>query len=245
MNRLITLSAVLLCLCFTAASGQVIHYAQDFDNLKEGDLAGQDGWETGPPANQPSTKVTSAVKHGATGKSMEVSANQEVIRTFDPIIKKGIHFLSIWFRFENPGVSDNTLHIYMGEEIREWRAGPVIRIGAQSGDPNKVGVHDGNTVKPVGDIKKGQWQHIFEVINVDKQTYTVYLDDEVIAKDFSWRNPANHHGLGWLMLGFDHGSGLIGYYDDIVFGEGDKLPSLTVEPADKLTTTWARLKKAR
>jgi hypothetical protein len=240
-----SLIVVVLCLCSITALGQVIHYEQNFDGLKEGDLAGQDGWETGPPANQASTQVTSAVKHGPTGKSMEVNANQEVIRNFDPIIKKGIHFLSIWFRFENPGVADNTLHIYMGEVIREWRAGPVIRIGAQSTDPNKVGVHDGNTVKPVGDIKKGEWQHIFEVIDVDKQTYTVYLDDEVIAENFSWRNPANHHGLGWLMLGFDLGSGLIGYFDDIVFGEGDKLPSLSVEPGEKLATTWAHLKKLR
>jgi hypothetical protein len=43
----------------------------------------------------------------------------------------------------------------MGEVQREWSAGPVIRIGAQSGDPNKVGVHDGDTVKPVGDINTG------------------------------------------------------------------------------------------
>jgi hypothetical protein len=76
---------------------------------------------------------------------------------------------------------------------------------------------------------------------VDNQKYTVHLDDKVIAKDFSWRNPANHHGLGWLMLGFDAGSGLIGYCDDIVFGEGDKSPS-SVAPLDKLATTWASIR---
>jgi hypothetical protein len=96
----------------TAQAGQVIHYEQNFDNFKEGDADGQDGWAVGEPANQPSTKITSKVKHGSTGKSMEVSANQEVIRNFDPIIKKGIHFLSIWFRIENPGVADNTLAVY-------------------------------------------------------------------------------------------------------------------------------------
>jgi hypothetical protein len=226
------------------AQGQVIHYEQNFDNFKEGDADKQDGWAVGEPANQPSTKITSKVKHGPTGKSMEVSANQEVIRNFDPIIKKGVHFLSIWFRFENPGVGDNTMHIYMGEVVREWPAGPVIRIGAQSGDPNKVGVHDGDTVKPVGNIKKGEWQHLFEVIDIDKQKYTVFLDDVEVAKNFSWRNPANHRGLGWLMLGFDAGAGLIGYYDDIVFGEGDKL-LLAVEATGKLATTWGRMKNVQ
>jgi len=242
MNKLTLLMTIfVLCVGSVATWGQVIHYEQNFDNLKDGDADKQDDWAVGAPANQPSTKITSKVKHGPVGKSMEVNANQEVIRNFDPKIEKGTHFLSIWFRFENPGVGNNTLHIYMGEEVREWSAGPVLRIGAQSGDPNQVGVHDGNTVKPVGDIKKGQWQHILAVINVDKQTYTVSLDDEVVAKNFSWRNPANHSALGWLMLGFDGGVGLIGYYDDIVFGEGDELPK-AVEAVGKLATTWGAMK---
>ncbi len=243
MNKF-TLLTVALIVVFGPAVvlGQVIHYEQNFDNLKEGDADGQDGWAVGAPANQASTIITSDVKHGPIGKSMEVNANQEVIRDFDPMIDSGINFLSIWFLFENPGVANNTLHIYMGEATREWSAGPVIRIGAQSGDPNKVGVHDGNTVKPVGDIKKGEWQHIFAVIDVDNQTYTVSLDDVVVADNFSWRNPANHKALGWLMLGFDGGSDLIGYYDDIVFGEGNALP-LAVAARNKLAMAWGTLKK--
>lgn len=246
MNKLALLVIMsVLCLCSFAALAQVIHYEQNFDNFAEGDADGQDEWAVGAPANQPSTIITSAIKHGDTGKSMEVSANQEVIRNFDPIIDSGIHFLSIWFRMENPGVGNNTLHIYMGEVTREWSAGPVIRIGGQSGDPNQVGVHDGNTVMAVGPIKKGEWQHILAVMNVNDWTYSVYLDDELVAEDFAWRNPANHTALGWLMLGFDEGQGLIGYYDDIVFGEGDTPPPEAVEPGDKLAATWGDLKNTR
>ena len=246
MNRLLTFLMVLslLSLYSGAALGQAIHYEQNFDGLKEGDADGQDGWAVGAPANQQSTIITSDVKHGAAGKSMEVSAHQEVIRDFDPMISGGTHFLSIWFRMENPGVGDNTLHIYMGEKIREWSAGPVIRIGAQSGDPNKVGVHDGNTVMPLGDIRKGEWQHIVSVIDVSGQTYSVYLDDELIAENFAWRNPGNHTALGWLMLGFDNGSGLIGYYDDLIFGEGDTVP-MSVEANGKLATAWGNLKETQ
>ncbi|GIX07647.1 MAG: hypothetical protein KatS3mg115_2050 [Candidatus Poribacteria bacterium] len=227
------------------AWSQSIHYEQNFDGLNEGELAGQDGWEIGPPANMPSPIVTPQVKRGPTGKSLEISASQEAIRTFDPKITAGVHFLSIWFRFENPGVGDNTLHVYMGDEVREWQAGPVIRIGAQSGDPFKVGVHDGNTVVPLGEIRQGEWQHLLEVIDVDNLRYSVYLDDELIAEDFSWRNPANHQALGWLMLGFDLGSGLIGYFDDVVFGEGDSPPALSIQPEGKLATTWGELKANR
>ena len=46
------------------------------------------------------------------------------------------------------------------------------------------------------------------------------------------------------MLGFDGGVDLIGYYDDILFGEGDTLP-LAVDAAGKLATTWAGMKYAR
>jgi len=57
--------------------GQASYYQQNFDNFKEGDADKQDGWTVGAPANQPSTKITPKVKHGLTGKSMEVSGNQE------------------------------------------------------------------------------------------------------------------------------------------------------------------------
>lgn len=46
------------------------------------------------------------------------------------------------------------------------------------------------------------------------------------------------------MLGFDGGIDVIGYYDDLVVGEGDVLP-LAVRAAGKLTTTWAGVKSAR
>ena len=43
------------------------------------------------------------------------------------------------------------------------------------------------------------------------------------------------------MLGFDRGKGTLGYYDDIVFGEGDELIQ-SVAPGDKLATAWGHLK---
>lgn len=235
---------LLLVLSALSANAQKNHYEQNFDNLKDGDLSPQDGWDNGAPANLSPPKVTSKVKRGAVGKSVEVTAPQEAVRVFDPSVKSGVHFLSIWFRMEDIG-ADRTLHVYMGDlAFREWAAGPVVRIGSQSGDPAKVGVHDGETVKPVGDIKKGEWQHLFEVFDVDKQRYTVSLDEKVIAKDFSWRNPANHKTLGWLMIGWDAGAALTGYYDDIVFGVGDTLP-LSIESDGKLSGTWANLKAVR
>jgi len=245
MNRL--MFTVILCVfCLFVSTAQCkVHYAQNFDNLKEGDADGQDGWAMGPPADdETATTITSDVKHGDTGKSMQVDPKQVVIRDFNPIIKSGIHFLSLWFRYELRDLTDDKLFIYIGEEIREWAGGPVCYIGGNSGDPNKVTVYNGPTATPVGeDIKLGEWQHFFAVIDVDKQTLDVYVDDELVADDFGWRNPGNHAGIGWLMLGFDRGqAGTIGYYDDIVFGEGDVLIPEAVQPAGKLATTWGRLR---
>ena len=241
-GHLLTVTVLVAWVVSVSAWSQVIHYRQNFDNLKDGPADGQDGWAVGAPALMPSTIITSKVKHGAAGKAMELNAMQEVIHDFSPPIKSGVHFLSLWFRVENP-TADNTMHVYMGEQTKEWNAGPVIRIGAQSTDPNKVGVHDGQTVKPVADIKKGEWQRLLSVMNVDKQTYTVSVDEVVAAKDFAWRNAAGHKALGWLMLGFDAGAGLIGYYDDVVYGEGGTFAGLAVEPVGKVATTWADLRR--
>ena len=48
------------------------------------------------------------------------------------------------------------------------------------------------------------------------------------------------------MFGFDRGQGTIGYYDDVVLGEGDVfiVPS-SVSTAGKLTSTWGNLKNVR
>jgi hypothetical protein len=128
----------MLLLFSIAAQGKVIHYQQNFDNLAEGDADGQDGWAVGPPANLPSTTITSKVFHGDSGKSMQVDPMQVVIRNFNPAIKSGIHFLSLWFRYELQNVPDDKLFIYIGEEIRELAGGPVCYVGGNSADPNKL-----------------------------------------------------------------------------------------------------------
>ena len=145
-----------LCFAISAAAAAVeIHYEESFDGLAAGDADGQGGWLAGAPANQASTVITADENREGGGKSMEVSANQEVVREFDPHIASGVHFLSIWFKFANVDAA-NTLHIYMGDEVREWNAGPVIRIGSQSGGGfDEVGVHDGGAAQPVAPILEG------------------------------------------------------------------------------------------
>jgi hypothetical protein len=219
-----------------------VWYSQNFDNLADGDIAGQDDWEliTDMDADATSPTVQSAVVHGTSGKALKVEASQEVRRHFDPV-HTGKQFLIIYFRKEDTN-ADNTLHIYMGKDVHEWPAGPVLRIGSQSGDPGQVGAHDGGTVNPVAAFVPGQWHRVRVAVDYDTLSYDAYLDGDLIAEGYKFRKDI-HDALGWLMIGFDSGVGVLGYYDDIIMGDGDGANVTAVDSEGKIATTWADLKR--
>jgi hypothetical protein len=205
-------------------------------------MAGQDGWEltSDMTADIASPTVQSAVANGGSGKALKAEAGQEIRRHFDPV-HTGEQFLIIYFNKADDS-GDNTLHLYLGKDVHEWAAGPVIRIGAQSGDPTQVGAHDGGTVMPVAPFVIGQWHKIRIVVDYDALTYDAYMDGDQIAAGFHFRQDV-HDALGWLMVGFDSGVGLLGYYDDIILGDGDGANVTAVDSEDKLATTWGGLKQ--
>jgi hypothetical protein len=232
---------LLLAVCGVKAD---IWYSQNFDNLSDGDVAGQDGWEktTDLTADIGSLTVQGAVFNGSSGKALKVEAAQEVRRSFTPI-HTGTQFLIISFRKEDAG-PDNTMHIYIGKEVHEWPAGPVLRIGKDSGgDPDKVGAHNGADRMQVATFVPGQWYQVRIVVHYDQLNYDVYFDGALVAQDFKFRSNT-HDGLGWLMIGFDTGVGVIGYYDDIIMGDGDgsDVNSSAVSSEKKLAVTWGKLK---
>ncbi len=233
-----------LVLSFMVCSAQAaIWYSQNFNSLADGDMAGQDGWEliTDIDADVGSPTVQSDVVHGASGKALKVEANQEVRRHFDPVYT-GEQFLILYFRKEDAS-SDNTLHIYIGKDEHEWSAGPVLRVGSQSGgDPDKVGAHNGGDRMPVATFVPGQWHQVRIAIDYGALNYDFYFDGDLVAEDFKFRKDA-HDALGWLMIGFDSGVGLQGYYDDIIMGDGDGANAAAVDSAGKLATTWGELRR--
>lgn len=245
MKKSFCLLSFALVLSLVVCGAQAaIWYSQNFDGLAAGDMAGQDSWdiinadEMGSAVASPT--VQSAVAHGTSGKALKVEAAQEVMRHFDPV-HSGQQFLIIYFRKEDANAG-NTLHIYMGKDTHEWRAGPVLRIGDQSGDPGQVGIHNGDNIVQAAAFVPGEWHKIRVVADYDTLTYDVYFDGDMVADDFNFRNTA-HNALGWLMIGFDAGDGLLGYYDDIIIGDGDGANVTAVDAEDKLVTTWAALKR--
>lgn len=244
--RLITACIAAMAMCLWGiASGDEIIYSQNFDTLDDGDVAGQGGLELisvlTPGIGSPTVQSDVALK----GKAMQVDSFQEVFAQWEPV-DTGTCYLSIFFRKEDVDPS-NTIHIYMGKGARAWSAGPVLRIGAQSGDPAYIGIHDGSDANIVqaAKFKVGEWHHIRTVIDVDKMTFDVYLDGEKLG-NYAFRN-ASHDAIEWLMIGFDEGiGGPLGYYDAIEFGlgEGERafIRATPVEPAGKLSMTWGATK---
>ena len=244
--RLVIACAAVMIMCvWGIASGDEIIYSQNFDDLDDGDVAGQGGLELisilTPGIGSPTVQSKVALK----GKAMQVDTFQEVYTAWPEPVETGTCYLSIFFRKED-NFGSNTLHIYMGKGARAWSAGPVIRIGAQSGDPNFIGIHDGSDANIVQAAKfeVGKWHHIREVVDVDNQTFDVYLDGKKLG-NYKFRNGA-HDTIDWLMIGFDEGVGTLGYYDAIEFGLGTGerafIRATPVESAGKLSTTWGTVK---
>lgn len=246
--RLIAVCVTVMVVCFYGfASGDEIIYSQNFDGLDDGDITGQDGWESidALTAGLGSLLVQGDVTLTGVGKALQAEALHENHIKWETPVEAGTCYLSIFFRKEDTS-SDNTLHIYMGKGALGWSAGAVIRIGAQSGDPEFIGIHDGSDANIVQADKfvVGEWHHIREVLDVDNTTFDVYLDGEKLG-NYGFRN-ATHNTIEWLMIGFDAGVDLLGYYDSIEFGtgtgEGAFNRAISVEPAGKLVTTWSALK---
>ena len=245
--------AILACLLIAGISGAAfgadkIIYSQDFDNLDDGEVKGQDGWESIDTltVGLGSLMVQGDVALNGSGKALQAEALHENHIKWSEPVESGICYLSIFFRKENLE-PDNTLHIYMGKFPLAWSAGPVIRIGSQSGGQlDEVGVHDGadDVIEQPAKYTVGQWHHIREVVNVDDMSFEVYFDGKDVG-NFDFRN-ASHDIIEWLMIGYDAGTGLIGYYDSVEFGLGEGADAYkratSVEPAGKLSTTWGTVK---
>jgi len=243
--QLIACIAFMIMGLWGSVFGDEIIYSQNFDNLDDGDIFGQDGWASIDElsAGMAAPQVQSDV--ALSGKALEVEAFHEAHIRWPEPVETGTCYLSIFFRKEDADAS-NTLHIYMGKGPLAWTAGPVIRIGSQSGDPEFIGIHDGSDANIVQAAKfqVGKWHHIREVIDVGTQTFDVYLDGKKLG-NFMFRNEA-HNAIEWLMIGFDEGVGLLGYYDAVEFGlgkgEGAFVRATPVESLEKLSTTWGTLK---
>ena len=217
-----------------------VWYSEDFDNFKDGDIAGQDDWETA--MNQKTCQIGSEVKRGDTGKSILVIENTMVTRSFKGT-HDGIQYVSLFTQREKGA---GTMLFYIGGDAIKWGGAAVFNISPDA----TINALDGNAGQPVAQGELGELHHFRIVLDFKKRTYDFYVDDEQIVDDFGFRGEGGKGGvnpsLSWIFFGWDHPTALTAYIDDIEMGDGEGETAgkpQAVSVSDKLTTTWGRIKQ--
>ena len=217
-----------------------VWYSEDFDNFKDGDIAGQDEWKTA--MNQKTCQIGSEVKRGDTGKSILVTENTMVTRSFEGT-HDGIQYVSLFTQREKGA---GTMLFYIGGDAIKWGAAAVFNI------PQDATIHalDGIVGQQVAQAELGELHHFRIVLDFKKKSYDFYVDDKQVADDFGFRGEGGKGGvnpqLSWIFFGWDHPEALTAYIDDIEMGDGEGETAgkpQAVSVSDKLATTWGRIKR--
>ncbi len=217
-----------------------VWYSENFDNFKDGDIAGQDDWKTA--MNQKTCQIGSEVKRGDTGKSILITENTMVTRSFDGT-HDGIQYTSLFTRREKGA---GTMLFYIGGDAIKWGGAAVFNVSPDA----TITALDGTTGQAVGQAELGEMHHFRIVLDFKKKTYDFYVDDEQVVDDFGFRGEGGKGGvnpsLSWIFFGWDHPTELTAYIDDIEMGDGEGETAgkpQAVSASDKLATTWGSIKQ--
>jgi len=212
-----------------------IWYEEDFDDFKDGELAGQDEWTTAH--GQQSSTVQGDVAFGKTGKSVLVEEATFVVRNFPDAHADTQH---VSFHCRKDSDTGWLLH-YIGGAGVKWGGAAVFPI--PPGNALKA-IDVGNEVE-IAEIKLGEWSYFHVVLDFKSKTYDFYVDGEQVASDFGFRG-ADNPSLDWFNFGWNKAEEtLVAYIDNISIGTGEgdpNPPTSAVSPSGKLTTTWASIK---
>ena len=217
-----------------------VWYSENFDDFKDGDIAGQDEWKTA--MNQKTCQIGSKVKRGDTGKSILVTENTMVTRSFEGT-HDGTQYVSLFTQREKGA---GLMLFYIGGDAIKWGGAAVFNFQADA----TIHALDGTAGQQVAQGEFGEWHHFRIVLDFKERTYDFYVDDEQVADDFGFRGEGGKGGvnpeLSWIFFGWDHPEALTNYIDDIEMGDGEGETAgkpQAVSASDKLATTWGRIKR--
>ena len=241
---LVVITLVVISLMFMDISYGKPWYWEDFDDFNDGDVAGQDGWET--LFGLESATVQGEVAFGDTGKSLLVETGTCVGRHF-PDAHAGTQHVSFHFR-NDLDINIMLAHCIGGGEAR-WEGAAHFSI---HGLNKKLSAFDGWNHSNIAMIELEKWLHFHVVLDFNSKTYDFYLDGEQVANNFGFRGEADgmpNPSLDWFLFGKapEAEKPIVAYIDNISIGPGegdpDMPPEMAVSSSGKLATTWAELKR--
>lgn len=238
-SKLMISSLILASWLFMSVSYAEIWYREDFDNLANGNIVGQDTWAAVVHWKAKGANVQGDIAFGNIGKSLLVGGGEMVVRKF-PGAHADIQHVSLHSRKE---IKASQMIWYLGGGPVRWGAGTVFTIKG-----GKLKSTDGKDWDvDIFEIKHGEWNYYHIVMNFKTKEFDFYVDGKKVADDFKFREPDNP-SLDWFFFGShpDHAV-LEVYIDNISIGTGagnpnfhpDKMP---VSSSRKLAAVWAKLK---
>ena len=157
VKKTLIIGLAVLALNFQAFGGA--WYCQNFDKFNDGDIVGQDDWNTA--MGQKTCQIQGKVKRGEMGKSVLVAEKTMVVRSLKDSNAR-TQYVSL-FVSKDDGLGP--LMIYIGGDAIKW--GAVAKIDIKEG--GIITANKGNAVFPeVVKGRLGQWHHFRLVFNFKK-----------------------------------------------------------------------------
>ena len=157
VKKTLIIGLAVLALNFQAFGGA--WYSQNFDKFNDGNIVGQDGWNTA--MGQKTCQIQGKVKHCEMGKSVLVAEKTMVVRSFKDSNARTQYVSLFVSEDDGPG----PLMIYIGGDAIKWGAAAEIDIK----EGGIITANKGNAAFPeVVKGKLGQCHHFRLVFNFKK-----------------------------------------------------------------------------
>jgi hypothetical protein len=156
-----------------------------------------------------------------------------------PIVDKTVSLEYSFLRKESSGSNLEIFYILNQKCADDWAG---VCIAMTTGENGVIQYHDGGWVDKEK-IVNNAWHTVKNVMYLAEKKYDFYYDEKQMAKNAAFRNYGGIEGIDKFNVANvgDGGSTFVMYFDDIMLYEGTERPS-AIEPTNKLTITWGRIK---
>ena len=207
MKLNIAVMILVMSLAITFGLSAEMWYVQNFDDLEDGFLTGQDEWIG-------AGTIQDEFFHGDSGKSINVTG--EISRNLAE--SEDIHYVTFYLMVTEEANMDWKL--YMGDGARNQAAAMGLNPDNQT-----IHIHGGDEQIPVN-IEPEEWYQLGAVLDFNSKTWKVYFNDmeNPLREGKNFRNAAATALANvWLTIWTVPSAGGL-YIDDFMVGDGEVIP---------------------